>query len=150
MRWGKAGWISMTLFWSFSRMHPPCLKLHFGGTCCWATAMLQWYGHYHSMCHVPSAFSWFRGEANGHKAKYYWTVGMDAFLEPDVWVIGFNFNHVEDPIYVVSSAYLTNTECNYSDFDGFQMALGGQSQDARRCHTFGAASRWIQHFSVGS
>lgn len=29
-----------------------------------------------------------------------------------------------DPIYIVSSAYLSNQECNYSDYDGFQMDEG--------------------------
>eukprot|EP00434_Breviolum_minutum_P004777 symbB.v1.2.004209.t1/scaffold215.1/size331178/2 len=29
-----------------------------------------------------------------------------------------------DPIYIVSSAYLSNKDCNYSDYDGFQMEEG--------------------------
>eukprot|EP00435_Cladocopium_sp_Y103_P015794 s5058_g3.t2 len=29
-----------------------------------------------------------------------------------------------DPIYIVSSAYLSNQDCNYSDYDGFQMEEG--------------------------
>ena len=89
----------------------------------WKTTMLLWVNQ---LCPCPFSIAMIKTYQRVYRcpsSSIFWPSFFDAL--GDFVLYAQPTACSEDPIYIVSAAYLSNQECNYSDYDGFQMDEGG-------------------------